>query len=132
MAKTMLNGITVHHQVKGEGPDVVLIHGITSTMAIWYTKVIPALASDYRVAAYDLRGHGYSGMTPTGYSSADMAGDLLALMGHVGMERARLVGHSFGGSIALHRALLHPDRVAGVVLVDTGVACLRHLRTIKD
>ena len=132
MAKTMLNGITVHHQVKGEGPDVVLIHGITSTLAIWYTKVIPALASDYRVAAYDLRGHGHSGMTPTGYSSADMAGDLLALMDHIGMERARLVGHSFGGSIALHLALLHPDRVAGVVLVDTGVACLRHLRTIKD
>ncbi len=132
MAKAPANGINVHYQVKGEGPDVILIHGITSTMAIWYLKVIPALTSNFRVTAYDLRGHGYTEMTPTGYTSADMVGDLLALMDHIGIQSARIVGHSFGGSIGLHLALLHPDRVDGVVLVDTGIACLRHLRTIKD
>ena len=132
MAKALVNGIHVHHQIKGEGADVVLIHGITSTMAIWYTRVMPALTARYRVTAYDLRGHGYTDVTPSGYTSADMAGDLLALLDHLGIERARLVGHSFGGSVGLHLALLHPERVEGVVLVDTGIACLRHLRTIKD
>ena len=132
MAKALLNGINVHYQIKGEGPDVVLIHGVTSTLAIWYTKVIPALAPDYRVISYDLRGHGYTDLTPSGYTSRDMTVDLLALMDHLGIEQARLVGHSFGGSIGLHLALLHPERVAGVVLSDTGIACLRHLRTIRD
>jgi pimeloyl-ACP methyl ester carboxylesterase len=101
-------------------------------MAIWYTKVMPSLTPHYRVTAYDLRGHGYTDLTPSGYSSGDMARDLLGLMDHLGIERARLVGHSFGGSIGLHTALLRADRVDGVVLVDTGIACLRHLRTIKE
>ena len=132
MAKTLLNGINVHYQVKGEGPDVVLIHGVTSSLAVWFARVMPELSRKFRVTAYDLRGHGYSDPTPTGYSSRAMADDLLALLDHLGIERARLVGHSFGGSIALHTALLHPERVDGIVLADTGVACLRYLRTIQD
>jgi pimeloyl-ACP methyl ester carboxylesterase len=132
MPKTVLNGNTVHYLVRGEGPDVVLIHGITSTMAVWFSGVLPVLSRDYRVTVYDLRGHGYSSMTPTGYTSADMAGDLLALMDHLKIDRARLVGHSFGGSIALHAALLQPERVQGAVVSDTGIACLRHLRRIDD
>ena len=132
MGKAFVNGINLHYQTKGEGPDVVLIHGITSTMAFWYTKVMPALTPDYRVTIYDLRGHGYSDIPLGGYTSREMADDLLALMDHTGIERARLVGHSFGGAIGLHLALLHPQRVDGVVLSDTGVACLRRLRTIQD
>ncbi|MEK6798086.1 MAG: alpha/beta fold hydrolase [Planctomycetota bacterium] len=132
MAKVELNGITMHYQMKGEGPDVVLIHGVTSSLAVWFTHIMPELAKDFRVTAYDLRGHGYSGATRNGYTSLDTARDLLALLDHLGIQKARLVGHSFGGSVALHFALLHPDRVEGVVLGDTGVACLRHLRTIQD
>ncbi len=132
MAKALLNGINVHYQVKGEGPDVVMLHGVTSSLAIWYAKVMPELAHKFRVTAYDLRGHGYSDPTPTGYTSQAMADDLLALLDHLNIEKARLVGHSFGGSIALHLAMLHPERVEGVVLGDTGVACLRYLRTIQD
>ena len=132
MAKAVLNGIDVHYQIKGEGPDVVLIHGVTSTLAIWYMKVLGALSRRFRVTIYDLRGHGYSGMTETGYTSDAMADDLLALLDHLGIDRACVVGHSFGGSIALHLAAKRPDRIAGVVLADTGIACLRRLRTIED
>jgi pimeloyl-ACP methyl ester carboxylesterase len=132
MAKALLNGINVHYQVMGEGPDVVMLHGVTSSLAIWYAKVMPELSKNFRVTAYDLRGHGYSDATPTGYTTRALADDLLALLDHLKIEKARLVGHSFGGSIALHLALLHPQRVEGVVLGDTGVACLRYLRTIQD
>jgi len=132
MGKALINGINVHYQVKGEGPDVVLIHGITSTLALWYTHVMPVLTREFRVTMYDLRGHGYSDLTPTGYTSDAMGRDLLGLMDHLGIPTARLVGHSFGGSIALHAALHEEGRAEGIVISDSGVASLRHLRNIED
>ena len=132
MAKAKLNGIDVHYQIKGEGRDVVLIHGVTSTLAIWYMNVMPAFSAEFRVIAYDLRGHGYSEMTERGYTSREMADDLLALLDHLGLEKPLFVGHSFGGSIVSHLAALHPDRVGGFALADTGLACLRRLRAIEN
>jgi pimeloyl-ACP methyl ester carboxylesterase len=132
MAKATIDGITVHYQVKGTGPDVVLVHGITSCLAQWYVEVLPSLARHYRVTAYDLRGHGLSDLTPNGYTSETLAGDLLALMDHLGIGSAAIVGHSFGGAVGLHAALLQPQRINGVVLLDTGLACLRYLRVISE
>jgi pimeloyl-ACP methyl ester carboxylesterase len=132
MAKIVVNGVQIHYQTKGTGPDVILIHGVTSSLAMWYTKVFPALTSQYRVTAYDLRGHGLSEITPNGYTSDDMVRDLVGLMDHLGIQSARIVGHSYGGAIGLHLALLHPQRVDGVVVLDSGLACLRHMRTIKE
>lgn len=132
MAKALINGIQMHYQVKGEGPDVVLVHGITSCLAQWYVEIIPALAKNYRVTVYDLRGHGLSESTEHGYSSLDMSTDLLALLDHLNIERPILVGHSFGGAIALHLALRRPDRVRAVSVLDTGLACLRYLRIVRD
>src|SRR3954462_9011659 len=132
MAKAVINGITVHYQTKGAGRDVVLVHGITSCIAQWYVEVLPSLAPQYRVTAYYLRGHGLTDATPSGYTSEGLALDLLALLDHLGIESASIVGHSFGGAVGLHTALLRPERVNGVVLLDTGLACLRHLRVISD
>lgn len=132
MAKALINGIRVHYQVKGTGPDLILIHGVTSSLAQWYIEMMPNLAKDYRVTVYDLRGHGLTDLTPNGYDSESMAGDLVALMDHLGIENARMVGHSYGGAIALHTAMLHPQRVKGIALLDTGLACMRHLRIIKN
>jgi pimeloyl-ACP methyl ester carboxylesterase len=127
-----VNGVQIHYQTKGSGPDVVLLHGVTSSLALWYGGVVTELASQYRVTAFDMRGHGRSEITPTGYTTRDMAGDLVGLMDHIGIASARLVGHSYGGCVAMHTALLHPERVDGVVLLDSGLACLRRLRTIDE
>ena len=132
MAKTTANAIKVHYQQKGEGEDLILVHGITSCIAQWYVKMLPEFAKRYRVTAYDLRGHGLTEVTQHGYDSATMAQDLLALMDELGIEKAHLVGHSFGGGISLHLALMHPERVGRIVLLDSGLACLRHLRLIED
>ncbi len=132
MGKVTANGITLHYQQKGEGDDIILVHGITSCIAQWYMKIFPELSKSYRVTIYDLRGHGLSEVTTSGYDSETMAKDLLALMDHLGIEKAHLVGHSFGGGISLHLALLHPERVRRIVLLDTGLACLRHLRLIEN
>ncbi len=114
------NGINIHYQQSGEGPDVVLIHAFTSNMAIWMlTGLIEHLASEFRVTAYDLRGHGVSEIPPTGYTSDIMVEDLYQLHSALGLGPAYLVGHSFGGVVALHAAAEHPEIAAGVIVSDT-------------
>src|SRR5689334_20621076 len=107
MPKIDLHGRKFHVQQAGEGPDVVLIHGVTGDLSIWFLcRAVTELAAGHRVTAYDLRGHGYSDVPADGYTSADHAADLFALMDAIGARTARLVGHSFGGVIAAHAAAL--------------------------
>ena len=132
MPKVLANGINIHYQRVGKGPDLVMIHGLTGNLAVWHLKLVGMLQKEFRITTYDLRGHGYTDVPRDGYTTSSVPCYLDGLLDALEIENPYVVGHSFGGSIALHLALLHPDRVAGVVLVDTGVACLRHLRTIKD
>jgi len=132
MPKLKVNGLTMHVQQAGEGPDVVLIHGVTGDLSIWFLcKAMTDLARTHRVTAFDLRGHGYSEVTPAGYTSADLATDTLALMDLIGASRARLVGHSFGGVVAMHAAVLGPERVEAIVLSDPYFPALRHLEDLS-
>jgi pimeloyl-ACP methyl ester carboxylesterase len=95
---------------------------------VWvFTGLLDALAADFRVTSYDLRGHGFSDRPPSGYTSAVMAEDLRQLLAALGLGPALLVGHSFGGVTALHAALLAPGAVAGVVLSDSFFPGLRHV-----
>src|SRR5215471_538580 len=107
MSKILIRGIQTHYQARGEGPDVVLIHGLCSSLASWYNGTMPSLVSaGFRVTVYDLRGHGLSELTPNGYSSYEMAEDLKAFLDGLGIDRVLLAGHSFGGAIAMHFVLL--------------------------
>jgi pimeloyl-ACP methyl ester carboxylesterase len=83
------------------------------------------------VTAYDLRGHGYSDAPLGGYTSHDHARDLFALCDALGVDRVRLVGHSFGAVIAVHAAVLEPDRVEALVLSDPYFPALRHLEDVS-
>src|SRR3954463_2597593 len=126
------NGLKFHYQQAGEGPDVVLVHGVTGDLSIWFLcKAIQTLSARHRVTAFDLRGHGYSDAPPSGYTSADHAADALAIMDHFGIGHARLVGHSFGAVVALHAAVLAPDRVDALVLSDPYFPALRHLEDLS-
>lgn len=132
MPKASINGLNIHYQQVGHGPDVVLIHGITGSLAYWWVRTVPLLKNDYRITTYDLRGHGHSDMPTSGYTSADMAGDLIGLLDYLEIPKAHLVGHSFGGPIALHTAMLHPERVADVVVVDSDIPAVHHLNQRQD
>jgi pimeloyl-ACP methyl ester carboxylesterase len=127
MPKILVNGINFHYQCRGEGPDIVMIHGIASNLALWL-NIQPVLAEDFRVTTYDLRGHGYSDMPPNGYTSADMAGDLNGILDSLDIKQTHLVGHSFGGLVALHHTVFHPERVIKLVLADTGVPAVETSR----
>ena len=132
MPFAQLDNIRFHYQQSGEGPDLILLHGVTGDLSIWFlSKTMQTLAADFRVTAYDLRGHGYSDAPPTNYTSADQAGDLLAMMDHLGIERASVVGHSFGGVIAAHAAAIAPERFDRLVLSDPYFPVLRHLEDIS-
>src|SRR5947208_7001459 len=128
MPEVEVNGTRLYYQQAGGGPDVVLVHAVTSNQAVWlFTGLIDALAADFRVTSYDLRGHGASDRPPTGYTSAVMAEDFRQLHAALGLGPALLVGHSFGGVVATHAALLAPEAVAGVVLSDSFFPGLRHV-----
>jgi pimeloyl-ACP methyl ester carboxylesterase len=113
-----LDGGTLAYDVAGEGPLVVLAHGIGDSRHS-YRHLIPRLLADgYRVANLDIRGCGDSSTGWNGYSRTDIAGDLLALVRHLtgtSGERAVLVGHSISGGAATIAAATAPDLIAGVV-----------------
>ncbi len=131
MPRIRANDLSFHYQQTGEGPDVLLIHGVTGDLSVWLlSRTMEILGRSFRTTAYDLRGHGYSDVPPSGYTSADQAGDTIAIMDAMGIDRAMLVGHSFGGVIATHAAALYPDRIEAVVLSDPSFAALRHLEDL--
>lgn len=113
-------GLRFHVQALGSGPPVVLLHGLlVGSLAGWYFTAAPVLARRHRVLLYDLRGHGRSERPPSGYGVAAQATDLEALLGALGVDGpADLVGHSFGGLVALRFALDHAEAVRRLVVVD--------------
>jgi pimeloyl-ACP methyl ester carboxylesterase len=134
MPKIKANGVNLHYITIGmEGlPDIVMLHGFLGNLAIWHLHMAPILRREYRVTTYDLRGHGYSDVTPIGYTAADMAEDLRCLLDELGIERPILVGHSFGADVAMYFSLLYPERVPKLLALEPGLAALAHLRQDKD
>jgi 3-oxoadipate enol-lactonase len=128
MPEVEVNGTRLYYQQSGSGAEVVLVHAVTSNQAVWvFSGLVDALAADFRVTTYDLRGHGFSARPPTGYSSAVMAEDFRELHAALGLKPALLVGHSFGGVVSTHAAALAPECVAGVVLSDSFFPGLKHI-----
>jgi len=112
----------VEHSPSGSGTasidPVVLLHGFPLNAAMW-DEVVPALADRYRVIVPDLRGHGATEAPAGPYETVDHAGDVIALLDRLGVERAAIVGLSMGGYIALQLMTLYADRLTSVVLADT-------------
>ena len=113
----------LHYQQSGAGPDVVLLHHAIGSVRAW-RKQLPALAGEFRATAYDRPGFGQSAWLdawPADYLDQDVA-DLIALLDALDIDRAALVGHSDGATIALLAAARHPLRVTGVLAESPHVA----------
>jgi len=112
-------GPHLHVTVAGDGPPVVLLHGLTAThrYVVHGSKALER--AGFRVVAYDARGHGESDPAPApdAYDYPTLATDLARVMDVHGIDRAVLAGASMGGHTALRFALDHPDRVAGLVII---------------
>lgn len=114
-----IHGHDVRYFRAGEGPALLLVHGMAGSAATW-KSVLPRLARDYTVIAPDLLGHGKSDKPRTDYSLGAFAAGLRDLLVAQGIERATVVGHSLGGGIAMQMAYQHPERVERLVLVGSG------------
>ncbi|GAB5373729.1 MAG: alpha/beta hydrolase [Acuticoccus sp.] len=102
----------------GEGELVVLLHGVGGQRTNWHPNM-PALAANFRIAAWDARGYGDSEDVAGPRRMADFRDDLLRVIDHFGAARTHLVGLSMGGRIAAHFHAAWPQRVASLVLCDT-------------
>jgi len=128
MPKINVNGANLHYISVGSGPDLVMLHGFLGNLAVWHLQIVPELKKHYRVITPDLRGHGYSEVTPTGYTCHDLAEDLRGMLDHLGVERPILVGHSYGADVCMYFALKYPERVSKFVALEPGLAALVHQR----
>lgn len=133
MARVRLeNGLNVHYERIGSGPDLVMIHGMVGTLAAWHLKIVPMLWEHFQILTYDLRGHGYTDITETGYTPTELAGDLKQLLDSQGIAKTSVVGHSFGADIALYFAFLYPERTERVVLIEPLVPAVVPLLTREN
>jgi 3-oxoadipate enol-lactonase len=120
MAFTRVNGIVLHHQVldQADGPVLVFINSLGSDFRIWQ-DVVPAFTDRFRVVLYDKRGHGLSDSPPAPYTIDDHTDDLIALLEHLNIKKAALVGLSVGGMISQRLAVRSPERVQALTLCCT-------------
>jgi non-heme chloroperoxidase len=120
-AVPLRNGPRLHYAETGdcEGQPVIFLHGWPDS---WFSfsRVLPLLPAEIRALALDQRGFGDSDRPPSGYTIPEMAGDVIAFLDALGIERATLVGHSFGSFVARQAAIAQPDRVDKLVLIGSG------------
>jgi pimeloyl-ACP methyl ester carboxylesterase len=113
------DGVRLSGEEAGDGIPVLLLHGLTATRryVVMGSKVLER--SGHRVIQYDARAHGHSSPAPTpdAYDYDLLGDDAIAVMDHLGVERAVLAGASMGAHTLLNVTLRHPDRIAGIVVV---------------
>jgi aminoacrylate hydrolase len=121
MPTAHINGFDMHYRERGQGPPLVLAHGLMGSIEVMDAlgENPESLSRRFRLINYDARGHGRSGYTtdPANYSWYALAEDLLALLRHVGIERAHVGGGSMGAGTSLVFALDHPEMVDRLVLI---------------
>ena len=117
-----VDGVRVHYQEAGDvsSPAMVLIHGFASSTLVWSKVFLKLAAAGFRVIALDMLGYGYSAKPRTGEYTIDSQAKLLTrLLDALGIQRAIVVGSSYGGAVAATCALDYPDRVEQLILVGT-------------
>ncbi|MBY8966093.1 alpha/beta hydrolase [Algiphilus sp. NNCM1] len=119
-------------QQLGEGPDIVLVHGLATNRAFWYASLAQQLRTHYRVTLFDLRGHGYSDMPPSGYAARDMGQDLAAVIDNLDLDPLAVIAHSYGGSVALEYAVSPRARLRALVLMDARINSLQPEQWLAD
>ncbi|WP_226641782.1 alpha/beta fold hydrolase [Mesobacillus subterraneus] len=118
LKRARIGNIEVSYYDEGKGKPMILIHGFAGSKEYW-DKIIPQLATENRVIAIDLPGHGESGMSKDRYAIEDMAETIKELLDHVEVNKVTMFGHSLGGYITLAFAEAYPQYLNGFSLVHS-------------
>lgn len=137
MPVAVVNGVRVHYLRSDDGDasgreELVMVHGLATSLAFWYLQYVPAFQDRFRITLYDLRGHGRSEMTESGYTPQSLATDLEGLLDHLKIGQAHFLAHSFGGVVSMSLACRQPDRFRSLVLADTHISAVRHVETVQE
>lgn len=120
METITVNGVRLAYERRGTGSPLVLLHGYPLDHHLW-DEVAPFLVDTFDLILPDLRGFGESSTVDSFYTVEDIASDIAALLDHLEIRKAAIVGHSMGGYVALAFARLYPERVSGLGLVSSQV-----------
>jgi pimeloyl-ACP methyl ester carboxylesterase len=113
----LVNGINLYYEIHGAGQPLVLLHGGFASTGM-FGELLPLLAKDRQVVAVDLQGHGRTADIDRPIRLELMADDIAALIKHLGLEQADVMGYSMGGGVALRTAIQHPELVRKLVVVS--------------
>lgn len=114
-----VNGLKMYYEVHGSGEPVVLLHGAFMTITNNWNGWIKELAKTRKVIAIEMQGHGRTADIARDMTSENLADDVAALLGHLKIPRADLIGYSMGGGVAMQCAVRHPDKVRKVVVISS-------------
>jgi pimeloyl-ACP methyl ester carboxylesterase len=116
------NGITLHAlKYGGNGPDLLLLHGLTANAFAFEGLINNGLTDYANVFSVDLRGRGLSDAPETGYTMEESAKDILGVMDHIGIAHCILAGHSYGAFLSWYMAAHYPERVEAVIAMDAAM-----------
>ncbi|MBW0104093.1 alpha/beta fold hydrolase [Pseudonocardia sp. KRD291] len=114
-----VNGLQMYYEVHGNGRPLVLLHGGILTIDLSFGAILPALAEHHQVIGVELQGHGHTADIDRPLQLDLLADDVVALLDHLGIERADMLGYSLGGLVATEVAVRYPERVGRLVLAAT-------------
>jgi pimeloyl-ACP methyl ester carboxylesterase len=124
-----VNGLKMYYEVHGNGDPVVLLHGSFMTISNNWTKWIGQLSKTRKVIALEMQGHGRTADIKRDFTYDSLADDVAALLDHLKIPRADLIGYSMGGGVAMQCAIRHPEKVRKVVSIS---AVFRHDGWVKE
>jgi pimeloyl-ACP methyl ester carboxylesterase len=113
-----VNGLNMYYQIHGEGEPLVLLHGSYMTIGGW-EGLLPELAKNRKVIAFEMQGHGHTADSGRPFSYTALADDVAKALKHLDIEKADVLGYSFGGTVAIALAIHHPNVVNRLVVVSS-------------
>ena len=114
-----VSGLNLYYEIYGNGHPLVLIHGGGSTIGTTFGRIIPFLAHHYKLIAVELQAHGHTADRDTPETFEQDAKDVVALLGHLKIPRAHIMGFSNGGQTAMQIGISHPEVVDKLVIIST-------------
>ena len=117
-----VNGLHLYYETYGSGAPLVLLHGGMLTIDLNFATLIPTLARTHTVIGVEMQGHGRTANIDREITYPNLASDVVALLDHLGIERAAVLGHSLGACVALEMAVSNPGRLTAIVPISASIS----------